>query len=37
MDLIMKTIKNFLKAFAEVVIEVRKLKAEQFAKKYSNI
>ena len=33
----MKSIKNFLKAFAEVVIEVRKLKAEQFARKYNNI
>jgi len=33
----MTKIKNFLKAFADIVIEVRKLKAEQFAKKYSNV
>ena len=30
-------IKNFLKAFAEVVIETRKLKAEYFARKYSKV
>ena len=33
----MNKIKNFLKTFAEVVVEVRKLKAEQFAKKYSKV
>jgi|GEM_PF-5192341 len=30
-------IKNFLKAFVEVVIETRKLKAEYFASKYSKL
>jgi len=30
-------IKNFLKAFAEVVVETRKLKAEYFARKYSKL
>ena len=33
----MNTIKNFLKAFAEVVVETRKLKAQAYARKYNNI
>ena len=33
----MQLIKNFLKAFVEVIVEVRRLKAEQFAKKYSKV
>jgi len=33
----MNTIKNFLKAFAEVVVETRKLKAEYFVSKYSKL
>jgi hypothetical protein len=33
----MNKIKNFLKVFAEIIIETRKLKAESFARKYSNV
>jgi hypothetical protein len=33
----MKSIKNFFNTVFEIIIETRKLKAEQFAKKYSNI
>ena len=33
----MNKIKNFLKAFAEIVNETRKLKAEYFAHKYSKL
>ena len=30
-------IKHFLKVFAEIIIETRKLKAEYFARKYSKL
>jgi hypothetical protein len=37
MDLIMNKIKNFLKAVSDIIVETRKLKAEAYARKYSNI
>jgi len=33
----MNRIKNFLKAISDVIIETRRLKAEAYARKYSNV
>jgi len=33
----MNSIKNFLKAVSDVIIETRRLKAEAYARKYSKV